>query len=208
MNELAAHSKNAEAMMRKIFVMLALMFSVTAWAGDLEDGIAAYDKQDYATAIVHFKAAAAKGNASAQNYLGVMYDEGHGVAQNYAEAVRWYKLAAAQGLDDAQYNLGVMYDEGHGVAQNYAEAVRWYKLAAAQGLADAQFNLGHMYRNGHGVAQNFVQAHVWFNLAATKSDKDAVKERNNIAKKMTQQQIAEAQKLARECLARNYKNCD
>jgi len=172
MNELAAHSKNAEAMMRKIFVMLALMFSVTAWAGDLEDGIAAYDKQDYATAIVHFKAAAAKGNASAQYNLGVMYDEGHGVAQNYAEAVRWYKLAAAQGLDDAQYNLGVMY------------------------------------RNGHGVAQNFVQAHVWFNLAATKSDKDAVKERNNIAKKMTQQQIAEAQKLARECLARNYKNCD
>ncbi len=88
MNKLAAHSKNAEAMMRKVFVILALIFSATAWTGDLVDGVAAYEKKDYAKALLHFKVAAAQSNVAAQYVLGVMYDKGHGVAQNYAEAVR------------------------------------------------------------------------------------------------------------------------
>ena len=47
-----------------------------------------------------------------------------------------------------------------------------------------------------------------FNLTAVKDDLNTVKNREGIAKKMTQQQIAEAQKLAKECQARNFKNCD
>ena len=49
---------------------------------------------------------------------------------------------------------------------------------------------------------------MWWNLAAVKGDADAVKNRDMIAKQMTPQQIAEAQKLARECQAGNFKNCD
>jgi len=172
MNELAAHSTNAEVMVRKIFVVLALMFSATAWAGDLEDAVDAYYKQDYSKALVHFK------------------------------------IAAAQGLADAQLKLAHMYNNGQGVPQDYVEAARLYKLAAAQGHIGAQLNLGFMYEVGEGVAQNFIQAHAWYNLAAAQGLDLAFKLRNDIAKKMTPQQIAEAQKLARECLARNYKNCD
>ena len=51
-------------------------------------------------------------------------------------------------------------------------------------------------------------AHMWVNLAAVKGDSDAVKNRDIAATKMTQQQVVEAQKLARECQARNFKNCD
>jgi TPR repeat protein len=101
-----------------------------------------------------------------------------------------------------------MYDEGQGVAQDYKEAVRWYKLAAAQGNAKAQFNLGISYAKGEGVAQDYLRAHMWLNLAAIGGDADAVKSRDITARKMTPQQIAEAQKLARECQARNFKNCD
>jgi hypothetical protein len=36
----------------------------------------------------------------------------------------------------------------------------------------------------------------------------AVKNRDLVAKRMTPQQIADAQKLARDCLARNFKGCD
>ena len=50
-------------------------------------------------------------------------------------------------------------------------------------------------------------AHMWYNLAAAQGNKNAVKYRDLVAHKMTQQQIAEAQKLARECLASKYKNC-
>jgi TPR repeat protein len=137
-----------------------------------------------------------------------MYKEGQGVAQDYAEKVRWYKLAAAQGNAKAQLNLGISYDMGEGVAQDYAEAVRWYKLAAAQGNAVAQYNLGTSYGKGQGVVQNYMRAHMWLNLAAVTGDAFAVKNRDIIAARMTPQQIAEAQKLARDCQARNFKNCD
>ena len=122
--------------------------------------------------------------------------------------MRWYKLAAAQGHASAQNNLGLMYEDGQGVVQDYAEAVRWYKLAAAQGHASAQSNLGLMYATGRGVLQNNIQAHMWFNIAAVKDAENAVKNRDIAANKMTTEQIAQAQKLARDCLERNLKNCD
>jgi hypothetical protein len=100
-----------------------------------------------------------------------------------------------------------MYDEGQGVEQDFTEAVRWYKLSAAQGKANAQSNLSIMYFNGQGVAQDYVRAHMWSNLSSVNSEK-YMRKRDAIAAKMTPQQIAEAQKLARECQARNFKNCD
>ena len=94
------------------------------------------------------------------------------------------------------------------MAQDYAEAVKWYRLAAAQGNAIAQANLGLMYTNGQGVVQDYARAHMWFNLGAAKSNAVAVKNRDLVAKRMTPQQIAEAQKMARDCLARNFRACD
>ena len=91
-----------------------------------------------------------------------------------------------------------MYDHGQGVPQDYAEAVKWYRLAADQGYAVAQYNLGFMYADGQGVPQDYVQSHMWFNLAAAQSDANAVQNRDIIAAKMTPDQIAEAQRLARE----------
>jgi TPR repeat protein len=82
------------------------------------------------------------------------------------------------------------------------------RLAATKGYADAQSNLGEMYYNGQGVVQDYTRAHMWWNLAAVKGDSNAVENRDIVAKRMTTQQIAEAQKLARECQARNFKNCD
>ena len=155
-----------------LLTAVSILVASNAWAGELEDGNAAIDRKDYVTALDKFKSAAAK-NAP-----------------------------------NAQYNLGLMYDNGLGVAQDYAEAMRWYKLAAAQGHADAQSNLGVMYAKGQGIAQDYTRAHMWFNLAAAKGNADAVNNRDKAATVMTQQQIAEAQKLARECQARNYKKCD
>jgi hypothetical protein len=84
------------------------------------------------------------------------------------------------------------------VAQNYAEAARWYRLAADQGIAAAQSNLGILYANGQGVAQNYILSHMWFNLAAAQGDAAALANREYAAAEMTPEQIAEAQRLARE----------
>ena len=123
-------------------------------------------------------------------------------------AVKAFREGAAQGNGPAQYNLGTMYYTGQGVPQDYAEAVKWYRLAAEQGDADAQLNLGLMYVNGRGVLEDYVRAHMWFNLAAVSGDARALKNRDLRASLMTSAQIAEAQKLARDCQARNFKNCD
>ena len=131
------------------------------------------------------------------------------IKKDYVTALKKYKSAAVKNDAYAQTMVGSFYNSNsYGVVQDYAEAVRWYKLAAAQGFSDAQYNLGFMYANGQGVLQNNVQAHMWFNIAAVKGDKDAVKNREVAANKMTAEQIAQAQRLAKECQARNYKNCE
>jgi TPR repeat protein len=112
--------------------MTALLLSVgAARAGPYEDGIAYYQRGDYANALQIFRSLAAQGDASAQFNLGVMYDLGQGVTQDYVEAVKWYRLAAAQGNAGAQGFLGSMYATGRGVPQDYAEAAKWSRLAAA-----------------------------------------------------------------------------
>ena len=71
-----------------------------------------------------------------------------------------------------------------------------------QGLAQAQHNLGLIYSHGQGVPQDYVQAHKWLNLAASHASGDDQKKyadhRDSLAGKMTAQQIAEAQRLARD----------
>jgi TPR repeat protein len=91
----------------------------------------------------------------------------------------------------------VRYAKGQGVPHDDVQAHMWYNLAAAQGDADAQYNLGVMYAKGRGVPQDDVQAHMWYNLAAAQGDAEGTKNRDLVAKKMTPQQIAQAQELAR-----------
>jgi uncharacterized protein len=154
-----------------VSLLIALMLSVsggTIHAGEFEDGVAAYQRRDFAAALGFFWPLADQGDADAWTNLGVMYEKGQGVARDYRKAVRLYRLAAQQGRPNAQFNLGVMYYEGHGVAQDYGGAVRWFWLAAEQGNAAAQSNLGFMYEKGQGVAENLPRAHMWYSLAASR----------------------------------------
>ena len=159
-------------LIKTFLVMLMLSFSHAAIAGDLEDGFAAAQKGDFATAL------------------------------------RLWKPLAEQGDAKAQTNLGVMYDNGQAVAQDYKTAVKWYTLAAEQGNAKAQYNLGIMYETGKGVAQDYVKAHMWYNIAAIDGNADAIKNRDDVAKKMTSAQIEKAQQLATRCMKSSYKDCD
>ena len=140
---------------------------------------------------------------------GADFDKGLDAAQSgdFATALREWKPLAEQGNASAQFNLGLMYRKGLGVPQDYKTAVKWYTLAAEQGYADAQYNLGVMYGNGTGVIQDNVYAHMWFNIAASSGDEDASENRDIAAKRMTPADISTAQKLARECVRKNYTGC-
>jgi len=97
-----------------------------------EDGIAAYERGDYLTALHLWKPLAEQGNASAQFNLGLMHADGRGVPQNDAEAVKWYQKAADQGDAMAKINLGVLYANDQGEPQDYVQAHLWFSIAAAR----------------------------------------------------------------------------
>jgi len=115
-----------------------------------------------------------------------------------AEAANRTLKYAEQGHASAQTSLGFMYDYGKGVTQDYEVAMRWYRKAADQGYTYAQIHLGVMYQLANGVMQDYVQAHMWYSLAAAQGNKRAGRFRDHLAEKMTPEQIAEAQKMARE----------
>ena len=198
--------------MRRLALTFAILIvlAAPAWAG-YDEGVAAYERRDYTTAMREFRPLAEQGHADAQYRLGWAYRYGEGVPQDDDEAVKWYRKAAEQGQVEAQLRLGNWsYRCPGGIGwrcrlisanPDYTEAAKWYRLAAEQGNAEAQRSIGAMYAEGQGVPQDYVLAHKWLNLAAaqggTISD-IAVKMRDHVASKMTPEQIAEAWRLARE----------
>ena len=90
---------------------------------------------------------------------------------------------------------------------DFATALGEWRPLAEQGDAPAQTALGFMYDKGEGVPQDKVMAHMWFNLASSYGSQQAVKSRDRLEEEMAEKEVAEAQKLARECVAKNYKGC-
>jgi TPR repeat protein len=180
----------------RILLLIAMLFLIYP-----DHAAAQQNKQGPSAAIAALIKAAEQGDAKSQFVLGSDYYFGIGVFQDYDEAMKWYRKAADQGEAMAQFTLGGMYANGTGVAQDYAEAVKWYRKAADQGEANAQYYLGAMYAKGTSVPQDYVLAHMWWSLSAAgpkgQVKKLAAKERDKVAKEMTPQQLAEAQRLAR-----------
>ncbi|MGH6804866.1 MAG: tetratricopeptide repeat protein [Methyloceanibacter sp.] len=166
------------------------------------EGLAAFSRGDDTEAIRRFRPLAEQGHAGAQSYLGLMYYSGAGVPQDFDHSVKWSRLGAEQGDRNGQYNLGRLYAVGKGVPKDDVEAAKWWRLAAEQGHTTSQFLLGISYALGKGVPQDYVLAHMWFNLGASASEgklrDDHVARRDELEGLMTPEQIAEAQRLARE----------
>ena len=120
---------------------------------------------------------------------------------DHITAMRELRPLAEQGNTEAQTIVGAMHLTGQGVPQDYNKAASWLKRAARTGQPRAQFALGMLYTEGWGVPRDDVQAHKWLNLAASRLPpgndlKNAVKDRDRIAKKLTPERLAEAQRLA------------
>jgi len=171
--------------------------------------------QDYAEASFWYRKAAEQGDPRAQRNLGFLCEKGLGVAPDYGEAAGWYRKAAEQGDDVAMYNLGGLYFGGRGVPADPAEAAKWYREAAEQGNTLAPYNLGVMYVNGEGVPRDYVQAYMWFSIAlsrlpASETEKrnQAASNRDAVAYSIAPEQIAEAQRLAREWKPKKERQID
>ena len=126
---------------------------------------------------------------------------------DYAAALREWKPLAFQGNAKAQFFLGNMYYKGIGVSQDDGTAYKWFKKAAEQGLTRAQNNLGTLYMRGLGVSRNNTRAFIWLHITALQGDKVGIKNRDLVAKIMSENQIKKAEELALECKKKKYKGC-
>src|SRR5450755_3057544 len=181
---------------------LAIVLGVSAVAGPLEDGIAAYHEQSYVKAAEIWRPLAEKGDATAQYFLGTLFAEGKGVEQNDATAFMWFQRAANQGDAAAQYNVGASYAEGTGVQKSSADAAKWFQRAANQGVVFAQLNLGLLYAAGNGVPRDNVEALKWLELAffalpAGGPRSDVARAMTDVTAKMTRLQIEQAKERER-----------
>ena len=116
--------------------LMALVLSAglcsLAGAKPLEDGMDAYLRGDYATALKLLGPLAKQGDPAAQSSIGFMYQNGLGVPQDQNQAAAWFHEAAEHGYAPAMVNLGAMYDAGIGVPRDNIEAHKWYSLAIAK----------------------------------------------------------------------------
>ena len=142
----------------------------TSW--NYQDGKRAYLQGDYATALKKFEPLAESGHAESQHYLGVIHEQGRGVAKDPKAAIKWYLKAAEHGHTEAQRALGLMYT--YGSEQDDMEAIKWYTEAAECGDPTAHCRLGDMYAAGRGVEKNDTEVVKWYTKAAERGRTDAM----------------------------------
>ena len=95
-----------------VFVVLIALGLAQPARADYESALAAYQAGNFDAAAREFQKLAAKGEASAQYYLGLMYADGRGVGRNDVLAMKWLQCATdgRTGAKDAGRWLGRLAD--------------------------------------------------------------------------------------------------
>jgi TPR repeat protein len=148
-----------------LFICAGWALTVQPACAGFDEAAAAFAAGDYSKAMQETRPLAEQGDSRGQYAMGVLYENGFGVAKDQSLAAAWYLKAAEQGNTDAQFNLGAMHEHGVGMPVNYQEAARWYRPAAERGDIDALSNLGVLYQNGQGVQQDKVLAMALYNIS-------------------------------------------
>ena len=75
--------------------------------------------------------------------------------------------------------------------------------ATAPAAPEAYYALAMMYAGGRGAPVDLVAAHKWFNVAVARGCREAAARRAELAREMTREEIAAAQREARLWLERH-----
>jgi TPR repeat protein len=128
----------------------------------VRDGIAAWQRADYSTAVAIWRPLAEKGDSDAQFNLGQAYRLGRGVTVDLAQAKGWLEKAAKAGHLDAQTTLGLLlFDSGSRDA-----AIVWLRKAAERGEPRAMLVYGTALFNGDGAPRDPLMAYAYVSRAA------------------------------------------
>jgi TPR repeat protein len=160
-----------------VLFSILLVLTGPAFGDPVQDGIAAYERKDFVSAVGFWQPLAEAGNAEAQVKVGSLYATGEGVAQDLAKAVDWFHKSADQGNAEAEWRLSVFYLHGNGpLPRNVPTGLAWLRKATDQNLAAADFTLATVYLAGAppDVPQDFGEAVIWWRKAADQGMPDAM----------------------------------
>lgn len=120
-------------------------------------------------------------------------------AGDFREARAALAPAARSGNADAEELIGVMYAMGLGVPKDERRAFEWYLRAAMKGHPGAQSGVGWYYEVGLGMpAPDLVRGYMWYVLSAIGGDPDAAISQEEIARRMTRDEIDAALELVED----------
>ena len=175
---------------------------------------------------------AEKASATTQYSIGRLYDDGiiDGIRKdgilvktqkNPGAAIKWYKLAAQNGDDGAAFVLGNKFLYGNGIAKNYSEAISWFKIAVKNKNEEAPNMLEVIYGDSDpfnvatGFQKNNTIAYMWAliaytNIQTANPSKEETHRKNvkDWERKLTPQQVASGQAMAKTCISTNYSKCE
>ena len=140
------------------FCLLLLAGANMPARADLQAGLVAYGKGDFAAASDAWRAAAADGDALASYRLGQMLIYGVGVERDPGAGLDALRQAAEAGLTLAQSDLAALLFEGRFVEQDYADSLKWSRRAAEAGDAQGLYLLGVHYDRGLAVELDYREA--------------------------------------------------
>lgn len=110
--------------------------------------------------LTELKQFAKSGTPEAQYVLGLMHQNGLGVARDYAEALRWYRESASKNFGPAQFSLGLMISQGIGIPPNRRQGMEWYERAAQNGFRPARELVAISLEHGLDLKQDREKAFV------------------------------------------------
>ena len=94
-------------MKRLAFALFLIFAYASPVAAGWDEAKAAFDRGDYETAAREYRVLAERGDAWAQNNLGIMYYYGQGVPQDSVQAHLWLSLAASRLSPGEQRDVAV-----------------------------------------------------------------------------------------------------
>lgn len=161
--------------MKKIIISVLLIGSFV-FGTEMKDGMAEYDKGNYAKAYKIFYALAKNGDPKARYNIALMSLSGKGTKVSREEAISWYTKAADQNHALSQYSLGYMYQKQAKTNPLLINQSKyWYTQAMANGVKEAYTNMAFLYYNGYGkdIPRDIPKAIVLLNKAASMGDANA-----------------------------------
>lgn len=163
--------------MRAMLLIAGLLVAAPALA-DTKDGVDAWERGDYKTAVDQWRTAAAKGDPDAMFNLGQAYKLGRGVPADSWKAQDYYRQASEKGHDVAADNYGLaLFQNG-----KPREAIPYLEKASERGDARAQYILGTMLFNGIDIKKDWVRAYALL----TRSDRSGLPQAKSALTQMEQ----------------------